>query len=230
MCFFKAFSPNYIFTPGELRNYPQFSFLPRVRWRFFPQFHFYPGWAEEFSSIFISTPGTRVDIESTPRVWWQTTFPEHCFHYNPVTITILPRVHRFNVLSHHCFPSVRSLFIFWKKKTQKIIQGILQTIMSMNPNPTMKKLKMKYGLFRLTQEHHEKCLKKTFLKYYEPLSKGFKPNKHWTTHLSLGRDHERSTFTFVVDTRRRRDSLDWSTDRNLHRGVLSQIESVTISN
>ena len=57
--------------------------------------------------------------------------------------------------------------------------------MSINPNPTMKKLKMKYGLFRLTQEHHEKCLKKMFLKHYEPLGKGFKPNKHWTTHPSV---------------------------------------------
>ena len=57
--------------------------------------------------------------------------------------------------------------------------------MSTNPNPTMKKLKMKYGLFRLIQEHHEKCLKNMFLKHYEPLGKGFKPNKHWTTHLSV---------------------------------------------
>ena len=57
--------------------------------------------------------------------------------------------------------------------------------MSTNPNPTMKKLKMKYGLFRLTQEHHEKYLKKTFIKYYEPKGKGFKPNKHWTAGLPV---------------------------------------------
>ena len=57
--------------------------------------------------------------------------------------------------------------------------------MSNNPNPAMKTLKMKHELFRLTQEHHKKCLKKMFLKYYEPLGKGFKPNKHWTTHLPV---------------------------------------------
>ena len=55
----------------------------------------------------------------------------------------------------------------------------------MSINPEMKKMKLKYGLFRLTQEHHEKCLKKMFLKYYEPLGKGFNPNKHWTTDLSV---------------------------------------------
>ena len=57
--------------------------------------------------------------------------------------------------------------------------------MSIGPNPKMKTLKMKYGLFRLTQQHHKKCLRNLFLKHYTPLvKKGYKPNKHWTTHLS----------------------------------------------
>lgn len=56
--------------------------------------------------------------------------------------------------------------------------------MSTNPSPEMKSLKMKYGLFRLTQEYHKKCLRDLFLTHYEPLFKGYKPNKHWTTHVS----------------------------------------------
>ena len=57
--------------------------------------------------------------------------------------------------------------------------------MSINPNPEMKTLKMKYGLFRLTQEHHRKCLKNLFIKHYEPLIKGYKPNKYWTIHVPV---------------------------------------------
>ena len=30
MCLLKEFSPNFISTPGNLKNFPQFSFLPRV--------------------------------------------------------------------------------------------------------------------------------------------------------------------------------------------------------
>ena len=56
--------------------------------------------------------------------------------------------------------------------------------MSINPSPEMKRLKMKYGLFRLTQEYHKKRLRDLFLNHYEPLFKGYKPNKHWTTHVS----------------------------------------------
>ena len=57
--------------------------------------------------------------------------------------------------------------------------------MSIDPNPKMKTLKMKYGLFRLTQQHHKKCLRNLFLQHYTPLvKKGYKPNKHWTTNLS----------------------------------------------
>ena len=56
--------------------------------------------------------------------------------------------------------------------------------MTTDPNPKMKTLKMKYGLFRLTQQHHKKCLRNLFLLHYIPLvKKGYKPNKHWATHL-----------------------------------------------
>ena len=51
------------------------------------------------------------------------------------------------------------------------------------PNPRMKTLRMGYGLYRSTQNHHKKCLKDLFLRHYTPLIKGHKPNKHWTTHL-----------------------------------------------
>ena len=57
--------------------------------------------------------------------------------------------------------------------------------MSINPNSEMKTLKMKYGLFRLTQEHHKKCLRNLFLIHYTPLVKDYKPNKYWTTHVSI---------------------------------------------
>ena len=56
--------------------------------------------------------------------------------------------------------------------------------MSINPNSQMKTLKMKYGLFRLTQEHHKKCLRVLFLTHYEPLIKDYEPNNHWTIHVS----------------------------------------------
>jgi len=57
--------------------------------------------------------------------------------------------------------------------------------MSIDPNPKMKTLKMKYGLFRLTQVHHKKCLRNVFLTHYEPLTDNYKPNKSWTTYLSV---------------------------------------------
>ena len=57
--------------------------------------------------------------------------------------------------------------------------------MSIVPNPRMKKLKMGYGLFKMTQQHHKNCLRKLFLAHYTPLIKGFKPNKFWTTHLPV---------------------------------------------
>ena len=108
-------------SPNECRMFPIVS-VTCVSQRNFPNFHFYPGWTWEFSPIFISTPGTRVEIESTPRVWWQTTFRECCFHHNPVTITFLPRVNRFNVLSHLCFWSCRSLFNLTRRKNNKKTQ------------------------------------------------------------------------------------------------------------
>ena len=40
-------------------------------------------------------------------------------------------------------------------------------------------------LFKLTEQHHKKCLQQVFLRYYEPLCKGFHPNIHWTTHVSM---------------------------------------------
>ena len=42
----------------------------------------------------------------------ETPFPEHCFRYNPVIITFLPRVIPFFVLSHHQILNCRSIFIF----------------------------------------------------------------------------------------------------------------------
>lgn len=83
-----------------------------------------------------------------------------------------------------------SLFYFLtsinlKKKTNLSVSATLwYPLMSTNPSPEMKSLKMKYGLFRLTQEYHKKCLRDLFLTHYEPLFKGYKPNKHWTTHVS----------------------------------------------
>jgi len=56
---------------------------------------------------------------------------------------------------------------------------------SVPPNPEMKQMKMKYSLYRSTQVHHKKCLRNLFLKHYEPLVKGYKPNKHWATHVSV---------------------------------------------
>ena len=47
----------------------------------------------------------------------------------------------------------------------------------------MKTLKMKYTFFRLTQQHHKKCLRNLFLKHYTPLARGYKPNKHWIIHV-----------------------------------------------
>ena len=57
--------------------------------------------------------------------------------------------------------------------------------MSIDPHPKMKKLRMKYGLFRLTQQHHKKCLRNLFLTHYTPFKKGYKPNKYWTADLSV---------------------------------------------
>ena len=57
--------------------------------------------------------------------------------------------------------------------------------MSIKPNPEMKTLKMGYRWFRLTQNHHKKCLRNLFLIHYTPFMKGYRPNKHWSTHLSL---------------------------------------------
>ena len=92
----------------------------------------------------------------------------------------------FFVLSHHQNRNCRSLFIFSDTQTtKKTLKEPLLVIMSIDPNPKMKTLRMKYGLFRLTQQHHKKCLRNLFLKHYAPLvKKGYKPNKHWATHLS----------------------------------------------
>ena len=117
----------------------------------------------------------------------EITFSIRSLYHNPVRITFLPRVRPLYVLAHLCFRSNPSQFGFLKIENQKkTLKKPLQviTIMSINSNPDMKKLTMKYGLFRTTQEYHKKCLKKIFLKHYEPLVKGSEPNKHWTTHLS----------------------------------------------
>ena len=50
-------------------------------------------------------------------------------------------------------------------------------------HPRMKTLNMGYGLYRLTQEYHKKCLRNVFLTHYTPFTKGYKPNKHWITHV-----------------------------------------------
>ena len=91
----------------------------------------------------------------------------------------------FFVLSHHQILNGRSLFIFSNPLiTKKVKEPQRVVTMSIVPNPKMKTLKMKYGLFRLTQQHHKKCLRNLFLKHYTPLvKKGYKPNKHWATHL-----------------------------------------------
>ena len=84
------------------------------------------------------------------------------------------------------FSFLDHFFVFSKTKTHKIkLKEPLhvKTRMSIIPNPEMKTLKLKYGLFRLTQEHHKKCLRDLFLKYYEPLVKDYKPNNHWTLHV-----------------------------------------------
>jgi hypothetical protein len=62
------------------------------------------------------------------------TFPEPCFYHNPVTITILPRVKPFFVLSHLCFRDSRSLFIFPVTRTNKKNSTTTSTSMSHFPH------------------------------------------------------------------------------------------------
>ena len=61
----------------------------------------------------------------------------------------------------------------------------LQTVQMSDRSKKMIKMKMGNKLFQVTQRHHKKCLQEVFLRHYEPLFKGFKPNLHWTTHVSM---------------------------------------------
>ena len=61
----------------------------------------------------------------------ETPFPEHCFRYNPVIITFLPRVIPFFVLSHHQILNFWSLFIFSDTRiTPNNFEEPLQVIMA----------------------------------------------------------------------------------------------------
>ena len=55
----------------------------------------------------------------------------------------------------------------------------------MSSRSKMTKMKLGSKLFIMTQQYHKKCLQEVFLRYYEPLCKGFSPNIHWTTHISM---------------------------------------------
>ena len=157
-----------------------------------------------------------VEITCTPWVRERATFPEHCFYHNPATITFLPRVNRFFVLSNLRFLHCRSLFIFpvTRTKKEKLERNPSQLIFmsSRSRNHDLKrkshphsncslkkrrrrskKLRKSKGssstneiiiqkLFRVTQEYHRNCLRKLFLKCYEPsvINGTLEINKQWT--------------------------------------------------
>ena len=49
----------------------------------------------------------------------------------------------------------------------------------------MRKMRLGSKLFTVTQQHHKRCLQEVFVRHYEPSCKGFSPNIHWTTHVSM---------------------------------------------
>ena len=56
-------------------------------------------------------------------------------------------------------------------------------------------------LFRITQEHHKNCLRKLFLKYYEPsvINGTLKINDNWTSDVGKNvLDHSRLHLTWVL--------------------------------
>ena len=56
-------------------------------------------------------------------------------------------------------------------------------------------------LFRITQEHHKNCLRKLFLKYYEPsvINGTLKINDNWTSDVGKNvLDHLRLHLTWVL--------------------------------
>ena len=158
----------YINSWVERKNFPQFSFLPRV---------------------------PRVESGSTPWVWWQIMFRERCFHHNTVTITILPRVYRFNVLSHLCFWSCRSLFNLIRKKNLK----------KNSKNPSMSEsdsmsAMISINKFKTIHEHHFDCLEMMFRLHYKTwcITRKYR-NEYWTLHLCDSVIHElRVHFSWVV--------------------------------
>ena len=157
---------------------------------------------------------------------------------NVIFITILSQLRFYPGWQHFLcchsivFPFLIHFFNSSEVKTKKKIKEPLRVVtMSIGPNPKMKTLKMKYGLFRLTQQHHKKCLRNLFLKHYTPLvKKGFKPNKHWATHLPTNVMNDLRLHLSWVRGGDVTATLDRWTDRTKDCGHLSQIKSVVIPN
>ena len=82
--------------------------------------------------------------------------------------------------------------------------------MSLLPSRTMKKMKMGWGLYRLTQQYHRKYLRKLFLIHYTPLVKGYRPNRFWTTHLPVDVMTE---FRIHLSWVRGADVTDWTDEQ-----------------
>ena len=155
------------------------------------------------------------------------TFRLRSFYYNTVTITFVPRVHRYFVLSYLRFRTSPSQFGFLiNENHKKNLKEPLQTIlMSSRIRKRSKKRKLRSRgrsrskkskkihrssptneiitpmLFRVTQQHHKNRLRQLFLKYYEPLliDGKLERNHQWTSGVGKNvMDHLRLHLTWVL--------------------------------
>ena len=79
-------------------------------------------------------------------------------------------------------------------------------------------------LFRITQEHHKNCLRKLFLKYYEPsvINGTLKINDNWTSDVGKNvLDHLRLHLTWVL----KGEVFHW-TDEQIGKKILSIFPSL----
>ena len=112
-----------------------------------------------------------------PRLCVRGTFP----HIGVTHTLCVPRVHRYYVLLHLCFPFHVHYFISKEINTKKKLKEPLQVIMVRTR--MIRHISVHSKMMNTTRIYHNKCMRELFIEHYEPLWNG-KVNKHWTLHLN----------------------------------------------
>ena len=145
----------------------------------------------------------------------EITFSIRSLYHNPVRITFLPRVRPLYVLAHLCFRSNPSQFGFLKIENQK--KNSQKTSASDNNHvdqsePRHEKINNEVWIVpdnpRISQEMFEEDISKTL----RTLGQRFR-TEQTLDYTSISRGHGRTPVTFILDTWRRCNTLDRSSDR-----------------